>query len=190
MLRLHGLRSSHPEDINTYQDLGVFYIGSGAKTFLSIVVYTKIFLGATSEFTLTAALLLRDLTRTEGSPYGLCFVFASLIIFAVVLIPGQLRSVHTYSLYASVPGLVTIVAALIISWFAFAAEANFKIAEGVTVWNIPTLFEGATAIGDITCAFRVHRDVELRWMLTDPFSFAKRFLCWSRCFCRGHERDD
>ena len=44
-------------------------------------------------------------------------------------------------------------AALVIAWFAFAAEANFELAPGVEVFKFPTLFEGATAIGDITYSF-------------------------------------
>ena len=101
MHRLWALRQSHSRAISTFQDLGGFYIGGGFKTFMAVIIYAKIFLGATSEFTLTAALLLRDLTRTEDMPYGYCFVIASAIILAVVLLPGQLRSVHTYSLCES-----------------------------------------------------------------------------------------
>ena len=41
--------------IGTYQDLGSFYIGAGFKTFMAVIIYAKIFLGATSEFTLTVS---------------------------------------------------------------------------------------------------------------------------------------
>ena len=44
-------------------------------------------------------------------------------------------------------------AALIVAWFGFAAEANFEIGQDIEIFRLPALFDGATAIGDITYSF-------------------------------------
>ena len=153
MHRLYMLRQIDKDTITTYEAIGQKYLGGAARAFLLSIIYIKIFLGGTSEFLLTASTLLKQMTEHPGLPTGLCFTLAAFVICVIALFPGQFRSVHTYTLYVSVPGLLTVIIALAITWVLIPANQGFALSERIVLFGSPTLWEGATALGDISYSF-------------------------------------